>query len=120
MSWRDYERLIRERNADPAAWLSAQEGNPNTPADALRLAIRKADPEDMEVTRVVLQRAKERLYAHAVSQADYGNWEPTAQYQAISKALEVLERATADHLAVLDDVAEDLGFEWIQDEWEEM
>ncbi|MFQ5814695.1 MAG: hypothetical protein ACE5I2_16075 [Anaerolineae bacterium] len=89
MSWRDYERLIRERNADPAAWLSAEEGNPNTPEDALRLAIRESDPADVEATRVALQQAKDRLYAHAAREADYGNWEPTAQYQALRGALEV-------------------------------
>ncbi len=39
MSWRDFKRLIDERNTDITAWMTAIRANPNTPEDALRVAL---------------------------------------------------------------------------------
>ena len=37
MSWLDYARILD--NSDPKAWDAAAKANPNTPADALRVAL---------------------------------------------------------------------------------
>ena len=39
MSWRDFQRLINDRNTDVTAWMQAIKANPNTPEDALRVAL---------------------------------------------------------------------------------
>lgn len=39
MSWMQFAQLIDEGNPDPAAWAAAIEGNPNTPAQALEVAL---------------------------------------------------------------------------------
>ncbi len=39
MSWRDFQRLINDRNTDVTAWMTAIRANPNTPEDALKVAL---------------------------------------------------------------------------------
>ena len=39
MSWNDFKRLIDEQNSEITAWMHAIEANPNTPEDALKLAL---------------------------------------------------------------------------------
>ncbi len=39
MSWLDFQHLIDQQNADITAWMRAIEANPNTPEDALKLAL---------------------------------------------------------------------------------
>ncbi len=39
MSWRDFQRLINDRNTDVTAWMAAIRANPNTPEDALKVAL---------------------------------------------------------------------------------
>ena len=39
MSWQDFHRLIDEQNTDITAWMAAIEANPNTPEDALKVAL---------------------------------------------------------------------------------
>ena len=39
MSWKDFYRLIDEQNTDIAAWMAAIKANPNTPRDALKVAL---------------------------------------------------------------------------------
>ena len=39
MSWQDFNRLIDQRNTDVTAWMAAIQANPNTPEDALKVAL---------------------------------------------------------------------------------
>ncbi len=39
MSWRDFQRLIAQCNTDMTAWMSMIKANPNTPEDALKVAL---------------------------------------------------------------------------------
>ena len=59
MSWQDFNRLIDERNTDITAWMTAIRANPNTPEDALKVAllnmIQREDGEMLEkLTEVVI------------------------------------------------------------------
>ncbi len=59
MSWQDFNRLIDERNTDITAWMTAIRANPNTPEDALKVAllnmIQREDGEMLEnLTAVVI------------------------------------------------------------------
>lgn len=62
MSWTDFSRLIENNDADPAHWAQAIEGNPNTPAEALGVALHmiiEADnlPEFQKFTNIVITLA---------------------------------------------------------------
>ena len=59
MSWRDFDWLIKSMNTDVTAWMDAIRANPNTPEDALKVAllemIQREDGEMLErLTRVVI------------------------------------------------------------------
>ena len=59
MSWRDFQRLINDRNTDVTAWMTAIRANPNTPEDALKVflldMIQREDGEMLEkLTEVVI------------------------------------------------------------------
>lgn len=49
MSWRDFDRLLENKNPIVKDWMAAIKANPNTPADALKVAIlnRVIDRKDM-------------------------------------------------------------------------
>jgi len=57
MSWQDFNRLIDERNTDITAWMQAIRANPNTPEDALKVAllnmIQREDGEMLEKLTMV-------------------------------------------------------------------
>ena len=59
MSWQDFNRLIEEQNTDITAWMAAIGANPNTPEDALKVAllnmIQREDGEMLEkLTDVII------------------------------------------------------------------
>ena len=59
MSWQDFHRLIDEQNTDVTAWMSAIQATPNTPEDALKVAllqmIQREDGAMLEkLTKVVI------------------------------------------------------------------
>ena len=63
MSWRDFDRLINEQNTDVTAWMEAIRANPNTPEDALKVAllnmIQRENGEMLEkLTRVVIDMVR--------------------------------------------------------------
>jgi len=39
MSWQDFYTLINQQNTDITAWMAAIDANPNTPEDALKVAV---------------------------------------------------------------------------------
>ena len=63
MSWRDFDWLIQAQISDVTAWMNAIRANPNTPEDALKVAllkmIQREDGEMLErLTRVVIDMVR--------------------------------------------------------------
>lgn len=130
MTWTEYAHLIEHLDTDPANWRSAAEGNPNTPHDALVLAVKESSASDVASLIHVLILSVDDVPVHAIANliamlaarlpegdkdaeeielaplCDQPSFPHDADYAAYVHELLVIENAVTAHDATLDYVEE--------------